>query len=929
MLRLGGAVRSGIRAVTLHAPAIGILVAVVLVSAGWCGQAGENVGYILQPPYIGDEQGPVLFVVEENHAALRVQTDVQHILESLAAILDVHTVLVEGTCPSDDRGAMWPIDYTLLFDSGPPEYRSAVASAWFECGLLSGIEMAQLCSEPQQFRIYGVEDAEARDAHDVELSVEGFVGSWLRSGLDLLLADLNAPDMTVSKLLYQPDVETYLSELPMVLDAVVRWEAANTAVNLEDGLPLDVALTEMQTRVRGGAAMQDALRALEGLCGATQSPISASIQEQADARGGVYNAVVEEARAAGMDTEVEESLLDAWRESVSLEDAALDARHPWMIANALAAIEDSRADAGVLVVGAGHTALLETALQDRNITHLVVTPASLTDLTAYAQESGWYSRNRDLETGWIHTPLAGWLLGYKPGLVTASPRHREALSLSIALMQIADAVMLGNSVSADTAAIESVTVEVEAPDDTGYAAIVATGPKGRRLRLEVPGPLRDGPLGLAPEDAKQMSLLIHDLLAPGAEVGAGDPLRAGAEAAIRLYEGGSGVTAAIGFRRSEDEQVVRLVPPTRPDLHLRDLSREYEEVIGTREGFFEAVVSPEVRLERNGELVSTLLRHMAECGAALGGFGGEAFPVVLQFDDSVAKMRNTNFNLIWKILQAGSWSSISANVLFVQSAFQEDRLTETPLGKTLCNLHAYGPSDREIAVILAPSPDITLNDWESHFFAQTLVEQWACPQVEARRLYLQEYGPSIRQMVDRVGKENALFPTDARDMQGRLAELLEDTPTASITITLLTHTDNDGSLCIAFPDGPEALDAFLYGIDDLQDSGVLPSATSLEFNVLACEYGIEGAEYTLGMLGSRLVLATPYSVGLLEASRFHDCVAARMQEGLPLHEAYLGAIQEIVDQVRGAVPDLWDVPDFLWVPGLYSVDTEEDSTGVM
>lgn len=330
------------------------------------------------------------------------------------------------------------------------------------------------------------------------------------------------------------------------------------------------------------------------------------------------------------------------------------------------------------------------------------------------------------------------------------------------------------------------------------------------------------------------------------------------------------------------------------------------------------------RLERNGEFVRTLLRHLADCGAALGSFEPGSFPVVLQFHESVAKLRDTNFNLICAILEAQGVDYVTPDVLFVHSAFQEDRLMETPLGRTLHNLHSYGRSDREIAIVLAPEPDVTLDEWKSHFYAQTLVEQWGCSQSEARSRYIEEYGSSIEQLVSQVG--DAIFPDNTRHMGELLASLLTDTLTASITITLLAHTDDEGGLCVAFPDGLESLDAFLWALEDLQRSGILPSASSLEFNVLACSYGVSGAEYTLGMLGSRLVLASPHSIGLLEASRFHDSVAAGMQEGLPLHEAYLRVIQEIIDQVRSTAPDLWDTLDFLWIPDLYSIDLDEEPT---
>jgi hypothetical protein len=782
--------------------------------------------------------------------------------------------------------------------------------------------MAALSAEGGRFSIYGVEDSEARDDHGWSSNFAAIVEDILWASLDDLLTEMAGRPATVVELMDRPLVPDYVSAFPALLDATTNLRAALAAVPGEHAASFEQVLAAIAAETERGKSLPDAAGTVsETLEFDADSPTAAALyHEGVAACEQLYASVISAAVDDGPDTEVAALLLGEWRQAQQKYDEALDARHPGMIENALAALNAAGVRAGALVVGAGHTEGLQALLREREIPFLVVTPDDMRRNGASFQELEWLYRNLLLEHEDEETPVAAWLLGYKPELVTAEPRHRDALGFSIELMDAVNALMTGDATVPETIHFGTAAsdVHITAVGIEGYSAMALSGPSGRVLRIEVPH--RPGEaLALSPEDGHQLALFMLETLASDAQSADSDSLRPHEEAAIRLYDEGSGVKALVALRPSENEQIIRLIYPTRPDLRAVDLAMEYAYVLGSVSEFHRAAEDPSV-LERNGEFLSELMRHLETYADSLHLEGNSAFPVALQFDSSANPIRDINFSLVHALLKSSGVSAVPVrNILFVSSASQEDRPDETTLGKTLHNIHAYAGTERRIAIITVPDASCSLSEWKAHPYAQELTAEWNLSQSEACAWYKQHYGPHVSALVASVGATNACFPGSADEIRSQVSGLLGDSPSVSITITLLAHTSASGTLEVAFPGGMWPLADVLWELRNLQTLGQLPDRPNIEFNVLACDFGTESAATVLGMLGCRLVLASPNSVSFYGASYFDSYLAEQRAIGSQLPEAYLRALQALVKDVVDSGLDE-ECTDLLWVPLLYSVD---------
>jgi len=904
-----------------------ISVATVLILFCVAGRGvGSAVGWIEHPVNTGDAGAPFLFVIEENHASLAVQRNVQGILEMLSSSLGTRTVLVEGTYPSDEDETPLPLDLSLVSGSGAGRYRAAVESAWFEFGLLSGVEMAALSAGGEGFSIYGVEDRVARILFSWSSDFAADEEDNLLTLLDDLLTGMAGHPATVLELMGRPLVPDYVSAFPELLDATLRLRSTLEAVPRGRAATFEQVLSAIATEVERGKSLPDAAGTVgESLEFDADSPTAAALFHGAvSAREQLYASIIDTAERSGLDSGSASQALDWWRLAQQGFDEALNERHPAMIENALAALDAAGVRAGILVVGAGHTEGLEVELRERGLSFLVVTPDGMGPQDASRQEADWFYRNLQLESDDEYTPIATWLLGYKPGLVTADPRHRDALAFSVSLAQALDSVMTGGPTVPEALGTGGVAADVRIVDAAtdGYSAMTISGPNGKTLRVEVPNRGPRATLGLSPEDAHQLTLFMLETLASDTQSVDSDSLRPHEEAAIRLYDEGNGVTALLAVRTSETEQTIRLIYPTKPDLRAGDLAEEYDYVFGSVSEFRRAAGDPSV-IARNREFLNELMRHLETFADSLNLGYSPAFPVALQFDPSANPIRDVNFSLVHTLLKSlGAIAQPDRNILFVNSASQEDRPDETSLGKTLHNMHAYAGTERRIAIITVPSVSCSLSEWKAHPYAQELTAKWNLSQSKAWAWYKQQYGPRVSELVASVGIGNTCFPRNAGEMLKQVSELLADSPSASITITLMAHTSASGTLELAFPDGMSALDDALWTLRQLQDGGGLPSGPDVEFDMLACDFGTESAATVLGMLGARLVLASPHSVSFYGASYFDSYLTAERQSGVPLHEAYLRALKALVEDVAGLGLEE-ECTDLLWVPQLYSVDVRK------
>jgi len=888
--------------------------------------AQSNIAWIQHAPFLGAADSPILFVIEENHASLQVQREVRRILESLHSSVSVSTVLVEGTPPLGGAGFSHPLDLGEIYRAGSCGYREAVASAWFDHGLLTGIEMAALCPEEPAYYIYGVEDPDVREEHLAAMDVSSWVSGYLRSALDALLADLTEPDITLAELTERPQTPTLESSLPTLLEATARLRTTLMPEQIPtvQGLTFEEVLGSMAAEIRSGASLRSALDTVgrqHPNGGTIASSVAAWSEDLEEATETLYAGIIEEAAVRGLDTSLSQSLLEGWRESLAAQDEALDARHARMLGNIQSVLRGKRLESGILVVGAAHTSSLRRALEDLSITHMIITPCGLRKRDTTQQEFDWWYRNLRLE-GQAETPLGSWLSGYKPTLALAQPRHQKALAATVSLMEMIGQALSGEPVPAPLVVGEEQYAVMEVESLADAVVVSAKGPSERTLRIEVAQEPGKAYTPFSSRDVYQLAYFIQETLEPGDVRLSTDELRAKEDLAVRLYARDHGLGMLVACRPSEDVQVIRVV---RADELVKDpsaLTDEYMSAFG--EDFRATCENPSVELSGNYGLLKTLCDDLDSLRAGLDVAQDRVIPVALQFDESVSDIRRINLNVLHALMQVSEVKDWSASrFLFVNSAYQGDSPQETSLGKTLHNIHAYGETEREILVVTAPKEACTLEEWEQHPYAQALTAEWKLSQRQAWQHYVHEYGPRITRMVNLVGPENACFPSNAHEMLDQLAELLEGSASASITITLLAHSDESDTRQLAFPQGMVSLADLLWTLGDLQWRGSLPSSPLIEWNVIACNFGVESSASVLGSLGARLVLASPNSVDLYGATYFYEYVTAKTQLGFPLHEAYVEALKELLHDIKeGGVGSGLD--DLHWIPQLYSVNPATD-----
>lgn len=851
--------------------------------------------------FVGQPERPVLIICEENHASLEVQRNCQLAIKALVDAGIQAALLAEGTLPAR-------IPLSVIFDLGVPEFRAAVAEAWFELGWLSGIELAAL--QNPSLPLFGVEDLDLKKDHADALNREGWAWYNLCKELDSLLhrlsdrISLDCAERSAQGLEFSEESE---SQFPQIAAASERAHQAEASFEqpVEGALPLEEAVGTLQRELSQGKSVRDALIALQRDFPGVRTTFSARFAEWEDALDALYDAIIETARQAGLDVSQAEKLQQAYQQRRIEADAARKARDRAMITNAQQNLNSVGFEVGFLSIGAAHIAQLKDLLREEGISYLVVTPepSGLRLFTTPRRESEWFRRNSREEKP--PTPLESWLGGgVKPELTLADPEKREALATDTALMRAIYRALRGGSpeippdLLIKSLRVRSIHEGIE---------ITVEGVSGRRLLLQFPSGF-----DLTDTAAKQLVRhLMEALEASGYLMRRNDGFFS---PATHLYvepvEQGFRGGAFISYMPDANTLAVRATTFSFPQP-LEELVEVYRTSLKT--ALVEIAGNPSKVLARQptdlfapltilDPIVAALQNTLDELGVA----ENQIVPVALRLAPpegrDVSPLREIDFTLLATLARLAGAEGYERRLMFVKAGLEpdSDRIREGGwerlLSTTLANIHRWAPTARHIAVFTIPT---TEEEWRGNPFAEYLEGGgWT------HEDYVRKILPYVQTAIDAIGRENVLEPRNRYEFLHLLEEKLKDVSDATVTLTLVAHRMEDQAPVIHFKREPKVpLEDVLEELERLQDEGRIPESAKLEFNVLVCSIGREGAEGFLKRLGARLVMASSHAIGLATNSVLLAHLATKIrQEGEPLYQAHYEAQEEILSKVLEKSP---------------------------
>jgi hypothetical protein len=863
----------------------------------------DSVASIHHEIFIGQPDKPVLILCEEKHDSLEVQRNCQLAIEALTDAGIQAVLLAEGTRPGE-------VPLSVIFTLGVPGFRLAVAEAQFKLGWLSGIEMAAL--QDPSLPLFGVEepDSPERRAHREALIDEYWAWHYFCKELDSLLGklsdqlSLNCEEQGAQWLQLPQELEPQFPQIATALERAQRAEAA-LEQPVAGALPLEEAVATLQQEIDRGKPIREALITLQRDFSGARTTFSARFAEWGDALDSLYDAIIETAQQAGLDVSRAEELRETYRQRSAEAETALSTRHGPMISNAEQALYSVAFEVGILKIGAGHTAQLKELLREQGISYLVVTPnpSSLRLFTTPQRESNWYQRIRRGEK----MPLESWLgLSYAQPLILADPDKRKALATDIALVRAIYRALRGETPGVPAGLLIKSFQARSIPEGV---EITVEGISGRRLLLQFPSDFE-----LTATAAEQLVRhLIETLEGQTWLIRRDDGFFSPAtHLYLELLEEGFRGGAFITYLPEEDILFTRAVT-FEPPVSIEGMVNSYKEMM--EESLHDLALNPErVRNRQPTDLFAplTILDPIVETlDAVLEDLGlpeDQIIPIALRLaplgEQNVSSLREVNFTLLATLARLAGVEGYERRLIFVKSGLEADsdwiRVGgwERLLANLLQNIHRWAPTVKHIAVVTVPTTD-DKGEWESNPYADYLRRLgWTFPR------YRDNVLPYVQRALNEIGLENVVEPLTQDDFFTQLEEKLQDVRDATITITLVAHRREGQPPVIHFKGERDVpLENVLEDLKRLQEEGRIPGSAKLEFNVLVCSIGKEGAEGFLKQLGARLVIASPYAIGLATNSVLLARLARKVrEEDQPLYQAHFEAQEEILSEILEKSP---------------------------
>lgn len=855
----------------------------------------RSVASIQHEVFVGNAAKPVLIVCEENHASLEVQRNCQLAIEELKTAGIRPVLLAEGTSPT------W-IELSEIFNVGSPSFRLAATEAWFELGWLSGIEMAAL--QGSSLPLFGVEDLNLKAEHEEELSRE--IRAWydLCKELDSLLQEfpgeisLDCADRSAQGFHFPQNLE---SEFPQIHSALERARQAEAAFEQPVGgaLPLQEATRILQQKLNQGTSVREALAELQQDFSGARLTFSTRYAEWGESLDGLYDTIINSARQAGLDVSKAEELHRTYHRRQAEADTAGNERHGPIVANAQQALTSEGSKVGILAIGAAHTAHLKEVLRDQAISYLVVTPdpLGLRLFTTPRRERESFQRNSRENPP--PTPLESWLRGaIKPELILADPEKQEALATDIALVRGIHRALRGEIVDVPAGLLIKDFSARSIPEGMEISVEAVSG---RQLRLQFPSGFK-----LTEVTAKQLIRHLMEALDARNWLKPRDHFFS---PATHIYfepmDGGFRGGAFISYMLDGDTLSMKTVQFEIP-RSIDEMIGAYRDTLRRSLGILAANPN-KVRNRQPADLFAPLtildpvVAVFKDALDELGVPEGQIVPIVLRLapveGQNVSSLREVDFTLLATLARLSGVEGYERRLLFVNSGLEPDsdwiRVGgwERPLPTVLANVHRWASTAKHIAVFTIPT---TAKEWEGNPYAEYLeAAGWTHEE------YVQDILPYVRNAIEAIGLENVVEPLTQGELFAQLEAKLQDARDAAITLTLVAHRQEGQEPVIHFKkEGNVPLKDVLEGLMRLQKEGKIPGSAQLEFNVLVCSIGREGAEGFLKQLGARLVLGSPHAIGLATNSVLLARLASKMkEEGKPLYQAHFEAQEEILREV--------------------------------
>jgi len=874
-----------------------------------------SIASIQHEVFVGQPGKIVLILCEENHASLEVQRNCKLAIETLMGTGIRAALLAEGTTPKR-------IDLSKVFAAGAPSFRLAVAEAWFELGWLSGVEMAAL--QDPTFPLFGVEEPDSleRIAHRQALNSEYWAWRDLCNTLNSLLKglsdqiSLDCTERGAQRLKFPQEAGQQFPQIATALERAQQVEAAFEQP-VEDALPLEEAVDILQREISRGKSIREALATLQWDFPGARATFSTRFARWETALDALYATIIETAQRAGLDVALAQQRRQTYQQRRAEANAARSARHGPMIANAQQALNSVAFEVGILKIGAGHIAQLKELLRGQGISYLVITPEppGLRFLTTPWRELNWFSRNQRGEK----TPLESWLGVFGNELTLANPKKQDTLATDIALAEAISRALRGEPVD-----VPSGLKGLEVRRLPNRVEIRVEGLSGRWLYFQFPPTLRE----LTPIASKELAGHLFEALEAGTRLmrradGFFSPV-------VRIYleplERGFGGGAFISFRPEEGILFTQIVPfKSAPDV-----TASISEIVELYKKAIAKPLSGPDKLELTKEsirnrqpsilfaplaILDPIVRALNPILRDLGLPEDQIIPIALPLaplpGKSISPLREVDFTVLAMLARLAGVEEYERRLIFVKSGLEadSDRIKvgrwERLLNTTLENIHLWAPTSKHIAVFTVPTAG-TEEEWAKNPFAKYLTKRWIergpiKTDKEALKLYQDEILPSIKRAIEALdlSGENVIEPLTIDDFFQKLGEKTGSAPDATITITLVAHRKEDQGPVIHFKEQPDVpLKEVLDELKRLQDEGKLPGPTKLEFNVLVCSIGKEGADGFLKRLRARLVLATTGEIDLATGSELLARLARKMrEEGKALYQAHFEAQEEVLIEI--------------------------------
>ncbi len=836
---------------------------------------------LIQPEMsIGEADDPVFFIIEENHASLAVQQEVGRAIQIVARVIPDVVVLIEGTAPGE-------------LDLSPPEldvvsqeWKLATAEAWFELGWLSGVEMASL-TDPE-LTVWGAEvpGSQARVDHREALNQRGDAQNESFSLFERWRDD--TPGYGT-----EHDEELFEAATSLVA-ALVASEAP-----LTEGMPLDEAMRRVSDHLLTDRTLHRALsRLAEEHEPATDTHVARTATER-EAWRRFFEASVRAAEGQGLvETAEAEELLERYWNAHEREEDARARRHRDILESSLQALREAGSNVGALVIGAGHTSELTTYLRDRGITHVVITPVSLSAVTPTREIARFEELLDRWEEGNPAEPISEWLTqsGFKASVTLADERSLETFSAVCLLLEAADRALRGESVVDIAAGHVIDRVEFERTAEAVVIKVFGTGQ--RSLVWELPHDFR-----LTESAAAELvkhtleSTEAGSLLKPREEDGFFSPA-----AHIYLEPDGIHGGAFVSHMPDAETLVTQAVPLTLPASAQEVVWEHGQELQAPSREHLDDLLAPAAILRPVAELLNRTLDDL--------GIPDDAVtPVVLRMgrvsDEEI--IRDINFTVLAEIARRADIEGFRRRLMFVKCGLEQDSeriLVGNPerlLASALANAHAWGKTQRHVAVFTIPTEG-TQSEWRANPYARYLEEQlrkqYGFSPAEARAWYEDHMLPHVEAAMRQIGDDNILQPETLEELVEQLEGALHDVGDAAVSITLVGHRlEGEPGTWVHFrgEESGKPLEAVVSEIRTLQDRGVIPASAKLDFNVLVCSAEEEAAPRFIKDLRARLVLASPREIGVATNMKLLRHQAAGLAEGLPTYLAYFRAVESVVE----------------------------------